>query len=167
MFVIALTIALAVIALSLPSLNALFADSDGGGREVLIVTIATLLGGAFQYVITQALAVWRERGARSEKQDKTIQDHLQTLIDRLDVENKEKDSDIDRLQEEIRKLIARATKRGVRASIMLAHIRYLERVLQGKQLSFERFEEEPELLEGSGPHLALPPHTPQMAPNQD
>jgi hypothetical protein len=110
----------------------IFAETSDGGVAVLTV-LGTLVGGAAVWVAGQFFK-WRDlrsadrdKKRKEDKEDeKTIVDHYVFLNQRMDRENAE-------LRQEIS---------GVRSDLTntLAHVRYLEGIMESKQIPFRPFD---------------------------
>lgn len=143
----------------------LFADAQPGadGRMALLLFVASMIGGAATYVVNLALKVRSDNKAEADGEKKSIVEHKQQLIDRLDKENAELVKEKDQMYDENRKLVEKCGKCDVRSARMRTHIRYLEFVLARNSLSFERYEEEDD--SGSNTHAPLPPSPPAPPPS--
>lgn len=131
-------------------------EGNGDGRIALLMGISTVIGGAATYLIALWLKLRAEKREDVEKSEKTIVQHLEALVARLDEEKGELSKDTETLHDEIRKVLEKLAVCDVRCARLRSHIRYLESVLIRAQLSFERYEEEDG---GSASHVPLPPTT--------
>lgn len=139
----------------------LFADAPTDGRIAFLMALATVVGGAAQWVVAQVLAWVKEGRAEKGKQEATIVAHLENLVVRLDREKAEQERDKEGALEEVRKLLARVASVEVRTAEMRSHIRYLESVLARNGHSFERWDDpKPD----TGSHAALPAPSAPVSP---
>lgn len=153
----------------------IFADGDpnavGGGKLAVLLTLATLGGGAVQYLVTVGREWWREKRAERKTEVQEIVSHLQALVKRLDDEKLELCRDIEAVQAEVRKLLEALARCKISATQRRAHIRYLESVLARNKLSFEAYVEETgddATGTGTGTHSPLPgPTNPNPNPKPD
>lgn len=127
-------------------------DSPTDGRIAFLMAIATVIGGAGQYVVGLAITYFKERKADKGKSEATIVDHLKELVKRLDAEKLEQGKEKEEALEDKGKLIARVSRLEVRTAAMRSHIRYLESVLARNGHSFEGYTEPPHDGDGDGPH---------------
>ena len=139
----------------------LFAETGGDGKLAVLMTVCTLVGGAFSYVL-QKWWEWRSaERAEADKRQQTIVDHQKALIERIDAEKKAEQLRLDNCNEENDALQREIAGLKLVRSTMRRHIRYLESILSRATLSFERYEDEPTEpappRPGSGPHSPLPP----------
>lgn len=149
----------------------LFAQASTGTsdtRMALMLFLSSTIGGAFVYLVNLALKVRDENRARRCTKEKTIVQHKDELIERLDRENQEKQKEIEQLNVEKDRHFKRETMCRIRDGSKAAHIRYLERVLSNNGLTFEKYQEPPENdPDGSDVHKtlgAIPPQGPTPTP---
>lgn len=129
----------------------LFSEAQTDGRIAVIVAVSGIIGGAFTWLTVQLWKLHDRRKEERDREEKTITDHLNALIVRLDRDKSEKD-------EQIQKLQYRATRGETRYAALRAHVRYLESVLGTKGISFEKYEDPPDPSDDaphSGTHAAL------------
>lgn len=128
-------------------------------RVAVLMFLCTSAGGAFQYLISQGLTVWRENRARGDAKEKGVVDHQAALIERLEREKREKEAEIDELQKQVQAGIIERANERVRSLSAEAHIRYLEGVMTRKGDSFEKYQPPApvQVPGGTDTHKTLPP----------
>lgn len=152
--------------LFLPLLGDAAQAPNSDGRIAVITILASAFGGAVAWIANEIKTARRAKQEKDEKKEKTIVEHQQILIERIDSEKDCLEKDLD---EKNRKLDAKSAEVvNCRAAYRVArsHIRYLERILGGKQISFERFDD-PDGVDGTDEHRALPSPSPNTSPKED
>lgn len=140
------------------TLPLLFADDAASTdwRVVALGIFLTAFGGACQYLITQAIMVWRESKATRAGAEKTIVDHQTALIARLECDLDDKDKEIGEKQRKLDEAAIEKANCNIRAATMELHIRYIESVLARNNVPFERYQVPPVVPSQNGTDATKP-----------
>lgn len=130
------------------------AGATGNGQIAFLMFASGVIGSAGVWLWGRVQEIRQDRRKRAETEEKTLLDHKDELIKRIDCELKECDEE----REEHREALSRAR---IAAARRLQHIRYLERILGGAKLSFEKYEDDSIEEFGSSVHKSLKPKKPK------
>lgn len=130
------------------------AAEAGDGRTFITYILVSVLGGAVTYVVNLALKLRDSKDAKQSAAEKTIVEHKDELIKRLDTENDEKAKEIKELRERLQVLENEKGVLQIQSTGRRRHIRYLERLLAAHKLSFEAYTDDDE--DASKVHAPLP-----------
>lgn len=135
----------------------LLGEADGpptDARLVLLVGVSTIVGGAVTWAFNAVLE-WQSRRRKERKEDeKSIVQHLETLVERLRIDNGDLHAEVDQLRADL-------TKEQLFGERVLGYIRYLETLLRVKRIPFDPFDP------GSGSAHEMPaagPNPPRKPP---
>jgi len=126
------------------------AETVSDARLAGLLALASLLGGAAKWVADLVIDRVNKSRDRAAAGEKTITDHLERAVARLEAECQAHEERVERLRERVNQL-------AVRSARMAGHIRYLEALLNRAKADYVPWAEESDPTEpGGGPHPPLP-----------
>lgn len=119
------------------------ASNSADGRVAMLMAFSTILGTGVAWVFFQARSIIKDRQERADKKEVSVIAHQKIYIDRLDKERDELCDEKYDLQSKLDEKKAECIECKASYRVAKSHIRYLERVLAAKQISYEQYEDPP------------------------
>lgn len=111
------------------------------GDAATQTAILMVLSGLVSSAATWGVQLWREKKNRDDAAEKTIVEHLQSLVNRLEREKGEKAAEHAACLVHSAKLLARAVKGEIAVTALRAHVRQLETLLRLSKIPFTKYVE--------------------------
>ncbi len=104
-------------------------DAVEAGQIGAVVVLAGMGGAAAKWFGEQLWAWWREKRGLADATQKTITDHLQAAVNRLQENEGACNDRVERLQ-------GRVERAEIKSASLIGHLRYLETILRNAKVDF-------------------------------
>lgn len=131
----------------------LFGDGLDAGQVAAIVTLSGVAGGGIQWATNRAIGLWQDRKNEKKGEQRTIVDHLQAAVTRLQRQGEAQSKKIERLQQQ-------GVHNKILVASLLGHVRHLELLLRGKGIEFVPWEQPDYIFSDDDENPRSDPHRP-------